>query len=144
MIRLATPADLAACVALAREFHDEFHAELLPFDAVEASASLWPVLHAPFSRVLDDGGAVRGALLLRRMTDWYTSQLSLFDVMFYVGKESRGGTAALDMLKSAKAMAETEGMRLTMGTIVGDPDVHDRLFRMAGLRRIGGVYVGGP
>lgn len=145
VVRLATGRrDIEACLALARDFHIEHSAALMPFSEPRAFQAISQVLDKfPCFALRDASGVMHGALLTMEHSAWYSEARTLSDMMLYIRPAAREGIKpVLELLACGRVAAKQRGchsfsIRVSTGI---DTPVMDRLYRMAGMKRIGAAY----
>jgi GNAT superfamily N-acetyltransferase len=141
--RRAVEADLDALLPLCAAFHAEspVHRDLA-FDARKV-AELIAMATASADWLAevacDDDGAIVGMLLLYCMEPFYSRELTVGDLTFWVDPQARGGRAAMLLMKDALAWAAMKGASVVqLGITTGiNEDAAARFFSKYGFEQKG-------
>jgi GNAT superfamily N-acetyltransferase len=141
--RRAVEGDVADLVALSAAFHAEspVHSRL-GFVPEKMGALIMDAIVNPDWLLLvacDDAGAIVGTILLYCLPAFFSYDLEVGDIGFYVLPEHRGGRAALLLMKEAMDWSEMKGAaRVQLGVTTGiNDDQAARFFGRFGLQRSG-------
>lgn len=114
MIRLATPDDVPALLALGERMHADSNFASLAWDAAKMSALIEQLIGMPggFVRVYVADGEVRGGMLAMACPHWCSADLVATDLALYVEPDSRGGLGAARLLAAYVGWAQVKGAKM--------------------------------
>lgn len=126
---------------LGRALHAEFE-HPFPLDERKAAfVTAVAIQNALAIGIENKKGELVGAFLMRPDTVWFSSTPALFEIGFFVRKDSRRSHAARLLIDAAKAIADDMGLPLFPTPFTGvDMDRKDKLFERTGFRRVGSIY----
>jgi len=143
-VRRASKADIEQVVALGVQMHAEGAYAFLPFDPERARAFVAESIEEEEQClwVAEEAGAVVGMLAGSVSEYYFCSELVACDLVFYVERRHRRGSAAVRLIGAFREWAREQGAReLALATSLGVPgDRAGQFYERLGFTRVGGVY----
>jgi len=142
--RRASPEDLPALMALAKEMHAETSFRTLSFSEPKAASEILSCILNPnmLVAVAEDRGKIVGIIAAYLDSPYFSEDLVVYDHIWYVEKEARGSMIGPRLLKHVAEWARLCGAKavfVTLGSDVSQERV-GKLVERLGYSRLGGYY----
>ena len=99
MMRLATVEDLSELYVMLHVMHSETIDSTSPIDSEKLTAAIATALHRGVVVVYEVDGAIAGSIGGMETSDWWSSDVYLADMFFFVYKEHRQSKIATRLIK---------------------------------------------
>lgn len=146
MIRHATLVDIPELVELGRAMHAEAVAlNHAPYVAEKVAQAMELAMQTGLVLVhVNEAGAIDGGFAGVVRERWYSTNLMLVDLAFYVQGDRRGGLAAFRLLDAVLTWAQERGIDprdVLLGSTTGiQPQRTGNFLRRMGFHEVGGLY----
>jgi GNAT superfamily N-acetyltransferase len=139
-VRQATVLDSSFILSMLVKMHEESEFKLGPIDPKKFSQSVLSVINDGICFVAIDDDKFLGSIGGVYSSEWWTNETILGDIWFYVHKEHRNTTAAIELMK--KFIEAGDGMNIKLGHVYnGDLDRKDKFYERLGLVKAGSTYI---
>jgi len=142
MMRLATVADLSELYVMLHVMHSETIDSTSPIDSEKLTATIGAALHRGVVVVYEVDGAIAGSIGGMETSDWWSSDIFIADLFFFVYKEHRQSKIATRLIKSFLKIARDADVRVKLGHVyTGDGERKDKFYERLGLSKVGSLYM---
>ena len=87
-------------------------------------------------------GAIAGSIGGMETSDWWSSDIFIADLFFFVYKEHRQSKIATRLIKSFLKIARDADVRVKLGHVyTGDGERKDKFYERLGLSKVGSLYM---
>jgi hypothetical protein len=139
-IRRATILDISYILALLIRMHEEAEFELCEIKPKKLSETVINAVNNGVVLVSVENKKITGSIGGLYASDWWSEEIYLGDLWFYVYKEKRCTRAAIGLIK--KFIETGNGMQLRLGHVYGgDMKRKDNFYERLGLLKAGTYYV---
>lgn len=142
-LRMATPDDLPALAVLGREMHDTSSYAAMDYDQDRLKETIQDLMNKSQFVVVAEGtnGELIGGMLGVCTQSWFGRDMVANDLALFVTGGSRGGMAAIKMMKAFVHWAKLAGAKqIRPGVTTGDERA-EKLFERLGFARCGASFV---
>jgi len=140
-IRRATPMDVSALYILLNEMHKGTVVSVAPINPEKLIGTINAAIHRGVVLLAEVKNKIVGSIGGMASSDWWSDQMHLSDMWFYVLPDSRNSTAALKLVKSFIKIGNEANMRIRVGHLYsGDFERKDKFFGRLGLVKAGSLY----
>tara|TARA_R110000796_G_scaffold196947_1_gene313326 strand:+ start:229 stop:618 length:390 start_codon:yes stop_codon:yes gene_type:complete len=92
--------------------------------------------------IAEADGKIIGSISGVESSDWWSNELYLADVWFFVYKEYRKSRAALKLIKSFIEVGQISEAKVRLGhSNSGDIDRKDKFYDRLGMTKVGSIYM---
>lgn len=141
-IRRAVATDISAIFVMLKEMHNNTELEVSTIDDYKLMNKINEVIHRGLVLVSCNGNEITGSIAGTTTTDWWSEDLFVSDLWFYVSPSHRKSRAGLLLIKDFIKIVKKAKMKLRMGHIYsGDLSRKDKFYERLGLIKAGSVYV---
>lgn len=140
-VRVATPEDFPAWMALVEQLHERCVYQPIPLDRSRCLRAFAQCNNSALGTVLlaDGPDGLEGFLIGIAQPLWWANAKYATDLAFYASRSGAGASLAKRFLSWAKALPGVA--EITLGVSSGiDPERTGQLYERLGLRRVGGIY----
>jgi|TARA_R110000751_G_scaffold20052_3_gene59188 hypothetical protein len=139
-IRRATILDISYILALLIKMHEESEFELCEIKPEKMFQSVSNAIENGVVFISVQDGRITGTIGGVYSSDWWSDEVFLGDLWFYVCKECRKSKAGISLIKSF--INEGGKMQLRLGHVYGgDMKRKDKFYERLGLLKAGSYYV---
>jgi len=144
MMRLATVEDLSELYVMLHVMHSETIDSTSPIDSEKLTAAIATALHRGVVVVYEVDGAIAGSIGGMETSDWWSSDVYLADMFFFVYKEHRQSKIATRLIKGFLKIARDAQIKVKLGHVyTSDGDRKDKFYERLGLSKVGSLYMEG-
>ena len=142
MIRLATVQDLSELYVMFQVMHSEAIDGTSSIDSEKLTATLNATLHRGVVVVYEVDGFIVGAIGGMETSDWWSSDIYIADLFFFVYEEHRKSKIAVTLIKSFLKIARDANIKAKLGHVyTGDGERKDNFYERLGLSKVGSLYM---
>lgn len=145
LIRAPAYDDIPALIDMGSRIHEEGAYAFLPFNREKVGALIASYIEEPdwrFGAVAEEDGALIG-MMGGYVTDYFfCDELVACDVILFVERAFRGGSAAARLIEAFREWAAARGAReLCLGVSTNiNKELMDRFYKTLGFTHVGGLY----
>jgi len=141
-IRTATVLDLSALYGMLHVMHEESEYTVSTINSEKGTAAISSALHRGVVLVAEVDGKIVGSIGGMETSDWWSSDIYLADLWFYVYKDWRNSTIAVKLIKKFMDIGKNANIKVKLGHIHGgDTDRKDNFYTRLGLVKTGSMYL---
>ena len=141
-IRTATVLDLSALYGMLHVMHEESEYTVSTINSEKGTAAISSALHRGVVLVAEVDGKIVGSIGGMETSDWWSTDKSLADLLFYVYKDFRNSTVAIKLIKKFMEIGKNANIKVRLGHIHGgDTDRKDNFYTRLGLVKTGSTYL---
>tara|TARA_R100001377_G_scaffold27565_1_gene14784 strand:- start:477 stop:914 length:438 start_codon:yes stop_codon:yes gene_type:complete len=141
-IRRATVLDLSALYGMLHVMHNESEHRVSSINSEKGTGAISAVLHRGIAFVAEEEGKIVGSIGGMESSDWWSSDIYLADLWFYVYKDYRKSTIAIKLIKKFMDIGKKANIKVKLGHIHGcDTDRKDNFYTRLGLIKAGSTYL---
>lgn len=144
MIRNATLEDMPRILELAREMHLESRFAQYEFSDFRLQHTMTDIINSEtgIAIVFEQDGEIIGGIAAYVFAQYFGYTLAAQDLVFFITKEARGGSAYLKIMKEYIKQAKEKGAEdILIGVSAGiKTEKIDALYKRMGFTEIGHIY----
>jgi hypothetical protein len=140
-IRRATPMDVSALYILLDKMHKETVMSVAPINPEKLIGAINTAIHRGVVLLAEVKNKIVGSIGGLASSEWWSDQMHLSDMWFYVLPDSRNSSAAIKLVKSFIKIGNEASMKIKLGHVYsGDFERKDKFFGRLGLVKAGSLY----
>jgi len=140
-IRRATPVDVSALYILLDKMHRETVMSVAPINPEKLIGAINTAIHRGVVLLAEVKNKIVGSIGGMASSEWWSDQMHLSDMWFYVLPDSRNSSAAIKLVKSFIKIGNKANMRIKLGHVYsGDLERKDKFFGRLGFVKAGSLY----
>jgi GNAT superfamily N-acetyltransferase len=141
MLRLATVEDLSELYMMLQVMHSETIDGTSPIDSEKLTSAINNALHRGVVVVAEIDNKIVGSIGGMETSDWWSSEIYLADLFFFVYNENRQSKIAVKLIKSFMEIGKKANMKMKLGHVYsGDGDRKDKFYERLGFVKAGSLY----
>ena len=141
MLRLATVEDLSELYMMLQVMHSETIDGTSPIDSEKLTSAINNALHRGVVVVAEIDNKIVGSIGGMKTSDWWSSEIYLADLFFFVYNENRQSKIAVKLIKSFMEIGKKANMKMKLGHVYsGDGDRKDKFYERLGFVKAGSLY----
>jgi len=141
MLRLATVEDISELYMMLQVMHSETIDGTSPIDSEKLTSAINNALHRGVVVVAEIDNKIVGSIGGMETSDWWSSEIYLADLFFFVYNENRQSKIAVKLIKSFMEIGKKANMKMKLGHVYsGDGDRKDKFYERLGFVKAGSLY----